>query len=202
MILDAVLEMLRRDPQTPLTMARAAEVVGASPMSLYRYFDDRDDLIVSATRHVMREAVSSVPDDAPWQERLRVWMMTVYKQAVAHPQLFQLAAFGESPAWLTCSASLAEILENAGFASDRQLGSAVYLIGTITLGQVMVGAASGGAMSMRRLREGIEHLTPEEAKRVNPLLRIFADMSRVGYDLVTEMTIQAVEALATETGRS
>src|SRR5271167_3505507 len=88
-ILDAVAEMLRGDPRAPLTMARAAEAAGASPMSLYRYFEDRDDLIVSVTRHVLRDTGDDSLDDVPWNDRVRGWMTTVYEQAVAHPQLFQ-----------------------------------------------------------------------------------------------------------------
>ena len=187
--------MLRRDPQAPLTMARAAEAVDASPMSLYRYFQDRDDLLVSVTRHVLRDAGSGVPDDAPWPERVRAWMTTVYAQAVAHPQLFHLAASGESPAWLTCSARLAAILESAGFLDDRQLASAIYLIGTVTLGQVMVTAASGEELSLPRLYGAVGHLTPEEAERVAPLLAHFVAVGAGGFELVVEFTIAALRSM-------
>jgi TetR/AcrR family tetracycline transcriptional repressor len=191
-ILDAVAEMLRGDPRAPLTMARAAEAVGASPMSLYRYFVDRDDLIVSVTRHVLRDAGGDSDDDLPWPDRVRAWMTTVYDQAVAHPQLFQMAASGESPAWLTCSARLAAILESAGFADDRGLASAVYLIGTTTLGQAMVAAATGSDMTMPRLYGAIGNLTADEAARVGPLIPQLAHIGRSGFGLVVEATIAAL----------
>jgi AcrR family transcriptional regulator len=190
-ILDAVAEMLRSDPRAPLTMARAAEAVGASPMSLYRYFVDRDELIVSVTRHVLRDAGGDSHDDLPWTDRVRAWMTTVYAQAVAHPQLFQMAASGESPAWLTCSARLAAILESAGFADDRGLASAVYLIGTTTLGQAMVAAATGSEMTMPRLYGAVGHLTSDEA-RVGPLIPELADIDRSGFGVVVEATIAAL----------
>jgi AcrR family transcriptional regulator len=188
-------EMLRSDPRAPLTMARAAEAVGASPMSLYRYFEDRDDLIVSVTRHVLRDAGDESLDDVPWTDRVRVWMTTVYEKAVAHPQLFQMAASGESPAWLTCSARLATILENAGLADDRRLASAVYLIGTTTLGQAMVAAASGSEMTAPRLYGAISHLTVDEAARVGTLIPQLADIGTTGFGLVVEATIVALTSL-------
>jgi AcrR family transcriptional regulator len=191
-ILDAVAAMLRGDPKAPLTMARAAEAVRASPMSLYRYFEDRDDLIVSVTRHVLRDAGDDSSDDAPWTDRVRAWMTTVYERAVAHPQLFQMAASGESLAWLTCSARLATILESAGWADDRRLASAVYLIGRTTLGQAMVAVASGSEMTMSRLHGAMGHLTADEAERVGSLLPQLARIDRSGFRLVVEATIAAM----------
>jgi AcrR family transcriptional regulator len=194
-ILDAVAETLRSDPKAPLTMARAAEAVGASPMSLYRYFEGRDDLIVSVTRHVLRDSGDNSPGDVPWTDRVRTWMTTVYEQAVAHPQLFQMALSGESPAWLTCSARLATILESAGLADDRQLASAVYLIASTTLGQAMVAAASGPEVTIQQLYGAISHLTADEAARVGPLIPLLADIGGSGFGLVVDATIAALTSM-------
>jgi AcrR family transcriptional regulator len=201
MILDAVAEMLRRDPKAPLTMARAAESVGASPMSLYRYFGDRDSLLVAVTRHVMREADSDAPLGAAWQERLRAWMHAVYGRAVSHPQLFEVAASGESLAWLTCSAQLAAIFEDASFVDDGDLASAIYLVGTVTLGQAMVAAASGEDMSLPRLHATVGLLTPEEAERVGPLLPHFVALGTSGFDVVVEWTVVAVSDMVRDRSR-
>lgn len=201
MILESVAAMLRNDPRAPLTMARAAEAVNASPMSLYRYFGDREDLVVCVTRHVLRDSDTGIPADAPWTDRLRSWMTTVYERGVAHPQLFELAASGESPAWLTCSARLVEILETAGFADDERLAAAVYLIGTITLGQAMVAAASGEEMSPPRLYAEIGHLTADEAQRVSRLIPHLANIGSGGFELIVEWTVNAVTGLASERAR-
>jgi AcrR family transcriptional regulator len=176
-------------------MARAAEAAGASPMSLYRYFEDRDDLIVSVTRHVLRDTGDDSLDDVPWTDRVRAWMTAVYEQAVAHPQLFQMAASGESPAWLTCSARLATILEGAGLADNRRLASAVYLIGSTTLGQAMVAAASGSEMTMPRLYGAISNLTADEAAQVGALIPHLADIGGSGFGLVVEATIAALTSM-------
>src|SRR5207237_5012017 len=108
-IVAAVAELLRSDPEAPLTMARAAEAVGASAMSLYRHFADRDDLVVELTRHVLSEADVNVAGDAAWQERLRAWMLAGYDQVVAHPPLCEGPPAGEPPAWLQHSARVASV---------------------------------------------------------------------------------------------
>jgi AcrR family transcriptional regulator len=193
--------MLQSEPNAPLTMARAAESVGASPMSLYRYFGDRDSLLVAVTRHVMKDADSEAPEGAPWQEHLHAWMHAVYQRAVSHPQLFEVAASGESPAWLTCSAQLAAILETAGFVNDADLAAAIYLVGTVTLGQAMVAAASGQDMSLPRLHTAVGLLTSDEAERVGPLLPHFAALSTGGFDVVVEWTVLVLSEMVGEQPR-
>jgi len=189
----AVAEMLRSDPEAPLTMARAAEAVGASAMSLYRHFTDRDDLVVELTRHVLSEADVNVAGDAAWQERLRTWMLAVYDQVVAHPQLGEGQACGESPAWLPHSARLASILASAGFGDDRQLAEAVYLVATTTLGQAMVAAHLGREMALPQLYAGMSYLRPEEAESAAALLPHFVAISKDGFALVADFTVEALQ---------
>lgn len=189
--------MLRRDQGAPLTMARAAEVVDASPMSLYRYFADRDDLAMAVTNYVLREARISAPADAPWQDRVRAWMTTVYDQAVRYPQLFHLAASGESLAWLSESAHLATILETAGFRDDRALAEAVFWVGTATLGQAMVAAAMGEEMTTPRLYTALGHLTTAEAGQVARLVPHFAAMALTSFTHAADLTITALETRLT-----
>jgi AcrR family transcriptional regulator len=195
-IVAAVTEMLRNDPEAPLTMARAAEAVDASAMSLYRYFADRDDLVVELTRHVLSEADVGVAADAPWQDRLRTWMTAVYEQVVAHPQLFEGTAFGASPAWLPHSARLAAILAAGGFTDERQQAEAVYLVATTTLGQAMVAAKLGREMALPQLYAGMSYLTPEEAESAAALLPHFVAISKDGFAFVVDVTITALAARA------
>src|SRR5947209_3806094 len=95
-IVEAVADMLLADPTAPLTVARAAETVGAKPMSLYRHFADRDDLVSAVTAHVFAGTRPDHLPDQPWQEQVRIWMTAVYRRAQEVPQLVQLSATGES----------------------------------------------------------------------------------------------------------
>src|SRR5207302_5590758 len=74
-IVEAVAAMLLADPATPLTIARAAEAVGAKPMSLYRHFADRDDLVAAVTQRLFAETRVRLSDDASWQEEVAGWML-------------------------------------------------------------------------------------------------------------------------------
>src|SRR3954471_4485674 len=132
-IVEAVAEMLLADPTAPLTVARAAEAVGAKPMSLYRHFTDRDDLVAAVTAHVFAGTRPDRPPDQPWQEQVRRWMTSVYRRALEVPQLVQLAATGESAEWLMDSSYLARVFESAGVDHDARVAQAVYAVATTTM---------------------------------------------------------------------
>jgi AcrR family transcriptional regulator len=184
--------MLQRDPVTPLTMARAAEAAEATPMSLYRHFTDKDDLVQAVTRHVMRDAEAAVPAEGSWQDRVAGWMSAVYDRATRHPQLFVLTASGESLAWLPHAAHLATILESAGFA-DEGLAEAVFWIGSTTLGQAMLGAATAKEMTLPRLYGALGQLADEvDAGRMAKLVPHFAGPAGVRFELIIDLSIAAL----------
>ena len=120
-------------------------------------------------------------------------MTTVYNQAVKYPQLFHLAASGESLAWLSDSAHLATILETAGFSDDRSLAEAVFWVGTATLGQAMVAAAMGEEMTPPRLYGALGQLTAPEAGQVARLVPHFVAMAATSFTHAADLTITALE---------
>jgi TetR/AcrR family transcriptional regulator, tetracycline repressor protein len=188
-----VAQMLIDDPTAPLTIARAAEAIGAAPMSLYRHFADREDLLVSVAHHVFIGARPPVAPDTPWQEQLRTWMTTVYHQATLVPQLVQLVASGESPAWLADSAYLASVLERAGLHDDRRLAEAVHWVATATLGHAMLHAARPAELPVNRLDRALAELPRDDAERVGRILPHLAAMQPHDFDNVVEWTIAGLE---------
>jgi TetR/AcrR family tetracycline transcriptional repressor len=188
-----VAEMLLAEPHEPITIARAAEVIGAAPMSLYRHFADREDLVVSVAHHLLAGARPPFDEARPWQAQLRMWMTTVHDQATRVPQLLQFAAIGPSPAWLTDSAYLAALLEHAGFDDDEKLAEAVYWVATTTMGQAMFHAASPAESPHPRLRENLEDLPAADAARVARVLPHLAAMHRREFDRVVDWTIAGLE---------
>jgi len=179
-------------------MARVADALEASPMSLYRYFGDRDELAMAVTRHVLRSARRPLPPDVSWQDRVRAWMTAVYDQAIKHPQLFQSTASGESLAWLSEAAYLAGILETAGFRDDRVLAEAVLWVGTATLGQAMVAAGMGEEVTTPRLYTALGRLSQEEARQVARLVPHFAAMGGTSFTHAADLTIAALATRLTD----
>ena|SRR5438067_6996428 len=194
-IVEAVTEMLLADPSAPLTVARAAEAVGAKPMSLYRHFSDRDDLVAAVARNFFSSARPAVGDGASWQTEVRAWMTAMYGQARRVPQIVQLLATGESAEWLDDSAHLAGIFERSGVGDDRVVAQAVYLVATATMGHAMIHAAGRDHLRRDRLRAALARLDGDDAARMARLIPHLEGVSEKGFELVVEQTIAGLEKL-------
>ena len=192
-IVVAVAEMLLADPAAPLTIARAADAVGAAPMSLYRHVRDRQDLVDAVTQHLFSSARPRPTPGTPWQEDLASWMRGTYALAMRVPQLVRMIASGESAAWLHDSAQLADVLRRAGITDDAALGDAVYWVATTTMGQAMIHAAATGEPAAEALQRALDELDEEEALRVERLLPAFASRADA-FDRVVDRTIRSIEA--------
>jgi AcrR family transcriptional regulator len=192
-IVAAVADMLEADPSAPLTIARAAEAVGAKPMSLYRHFDDRDDLIAAVARHLFADIRPRVAGGAAWQVEVRAWMKAIYRQARRVPQIVQLLASGESSEWLGDSAYLAGVFERAGFHDDRVLAEAVYWVATATMGHAMIDAAGRGQFPTDRLRARLDSLDEDDAALNARLIPHIEKLHTHGFELVIDLTVAGLE---------
>ena len=193
-IVVAVAEMLAADPETPLTIAGAAEAVGAAPMSLYRHFADRDDLVAAVAQHVFADARAPVEPSTPWQEQVRMWMSSVYDKARAVPQLMRLMAAGESREWMAHAAYIAGALERAGVDDDRVLAEGVFWVATTTMSHAMIGAGRWEpAADLERI--GHEHLEAEAEHIVARLVPHLEAMQFDAFDRVITWTIAGLERM-------
>jgi AcrR family transcriptional regulator len=200
-IVAAVADMLVADPSTPLTIARAAEAVGAKPMSLYRHFSDRDDLIAAVAQHLFAGIRPRIARGAGWQAEVRAWMTAIYRQARKVPQIVQLLASGESAEWLGDSAYLARVFERAGFHDDRLLAEAVYWVATATMGHAMIDAAGSGQFQTERLRARLDHLDEDDAALNARLIPELEKLHAHAFELVIDLTIAGLEKLLAPYGR-
>jgi AcrR family transcriptional regulator len=194
-IVRTVARRLAEEPAAPLTMARAAEAVGASPMALYRHFRDRDDLVTALVQHVLGDAGrGAARASQPWPARVAAWMHAVYARALEYPQLFQAAAAADSVAWLPSATLLAAILEDAGLGDERARAEAVYWISTTTLGHALVAANLGTELAPPVLHDGLSALDPDTAARAGALIPHLAAISGDGFTIVVDRTVAALTA--------
>ena len=193
LIVDATAELMRDEPQVPLTMARVAHAVGASPMSLYRHFKDRDDLLIAVTRRVLASHTARLPRNATWEHELGAWMRAMHEQARTYPQLMQLSLTGDAPVWLGDAAALIKVLERAGVRADR-MAAALYWVATTTLGHCLVAAAAPGPQPKGRLYAALADLPDQEAVRLAPTLSELPSTPLEAFELVIEaMTTSLVQ---------
>lgn len=191
----AATALLREEREQQLTMARVAERVGVSPMALYRYFKDRDELVDEVVGHLLTERNAAIPQDGPWQDQLRAWVLGGLEYLVPCAEVVQLVLAGGTSRWLHDAATLARILELAGYADD-QLAELQVWIALSVGGYVMAEAARRKGPNMAETYAGLAHLSPDDARRLVALIpridRVFDRM----HERFTDRLIQTVEAEA------
>ncbi|MGW3108892.1 TetR/AcrR family transcriptional regulator [Streptomyces sp. NPDC001100] len=199
-IVAGAVEVLLAEPAVSLTIKRVADVVGAAPMALYRYFPDRDALLQAAADHVL-EAMRRAPvADGPWPDRLRAWMRAGLANLRPYPQLMPYMTTTRHPAWIPGLTRLREILTPAGL-SDEDLALAVALISSTMLGHVVYEGYRRSDEEMTALLDDVPDSDRDPATdSLRPLLAGLPAAHARLYDTILDQTVTTVERLAT-TGR-
>ena len=183
------------EPDESLTMARVAHAVGLTPMALYRHFKDRDELMDAVVGRILMERNAAIPRDGPWQDQLRAWVLGGLDYLVPCAQIVQVVFAGGSSRWLHDAATLARILEQAGFADDDLAEMQVWIALSVG-GYVMAEASRRKGPNRSETYAALAHLSPDDADRMARLIpkieRAFEHM----HERFADRLIQTVEAAA------
>lgn len=194
MIVEATAKLMRSDPQTPVTMARVAEFVDATPMAIYRYVSDREDLLGAVRDHVLGQLSHDIPPDAGWQEQLRAWMTSLYEHLVQYPECATRLKAGDAlvGSWMHSTAILVEILQSAGL-SGLELVESVHWITFSTMGRVVLDIGASGPSGPGGFKAGLEQASPEDVKVLRALNRHVDRVWRNGFSYMIDRTIEGLE---------
>jgi AcrR family transcriptional regulator len=192
-IVDAAVVLLRAEPGEPLTMARVANAVGLTPMALYRHFKDRDELMEEVVRRVLQERNAAVVRDGSWQDQLRSWVRSGLEYLTPCAQVLQDVYAGGSSRWLLGAATLARILEQAGFAGDDLAAIQLWVAMSVD-GYVLVSASRPRGLDLSQAYAALAHLPPEDADRMAHLIpRLEGAVGRLD-EQFTDHLVETVEA--------
>jgi TetR/AcrR family transcriptional regulator, tetracycline repressor protein len=194
-IVDAAVALVLAEPDEPLTMSRVANAVGLTPMALYRHFKDRDELMDAVVGRILMERNAAIPREGPWQDQLRAWVLGGLEYLVPCAQIVQVVFAGGSSRWLHDAATLARILEQAGFVDDELADMQVWIALSVG-GYVMAEASRRKGPNVSETYAALAHLAPEDADRMARLIpkieRAFDQM----HERFADRLIQTVEAAA------
>ncbi len=194
-IVDAAVALVLAEPDESLTMARVAQAVGLTPMALYRHFKDRDELMDAVVGRILMERNAAIPREGPWQDQLRAWVLGGLEYLVPCAQVVQVVFSGGSSRWLHDAATLARILDQAGFDDDDLADMQVWIALSVG-GYVMAEASRRKGPNMSETYAALAHLAPDDADRMARLIpkieRAFDQM----HERFADRLIQTVEAAA------
>lgn len=92
-ITEAALRVCDRDGIEALTFERLGRELGAHPTAIYRYFRDKDELLLALTDELHADAVATgLPVSGDWAADLRFIACRIHSAFMAHPQVGQLVA--------------------------------------------------------------------------------------------------------------
>lgn len=135
-IAEAALRVLDEDGTDALSMRSTAARLGMSPMALYRYVDDREDLERLVTELVLASVDLEVPT-RPWREQATFLLERIREAIASHPSAIPilLAHRHAAPSSLHWIEAMLSVLRSAGLRDESlviaQRTLVAYLVGAI-----------------------------------------------------------------------
>lgn len=87
LILDAAQEIIDADGESALTFRRLGAQLGADPTAAYRYFRNKDDLLLTLGDRLLGEAMDQLTPGQSWRDDLSQLAHHLRNALVSHPRL-------------------------------------------------------------------------------------------------------------------
>ncbi|MFE0653257.1 TetR/AcrR family transcriptional regulator [Streptomyces sp. NPDC059534] len=181
----AALAVIDRDGLAALSMRTVAKELGMSPMGLYRYVSDREELEGLVVDRVLGSVDATPPSpDTPWRERIETMVGRLRDAVARHPEAvpLTLAHRHHAAGGLRWSETVLGILAEAGI-DGRQRVVALralhgYVTGAIQLEHLGPLAGEGTAMIAALPEDRFPHLaeTARTAGEVGPDQEFFGGL--------------------------
>jgi AcrR family transcriptional regulator len=95
-IVRAALKLIDQDGLDGFSMRKLGAQLGIDPMTVYRRFEDQEDLFDAVAAEMFRGVeIGQLPWDAPWTELLLAYGAALYDALLAHPNALPL--YGTRP---------------------------------------------------------------------------------------------------------
>ncbi len=158
-VVAAALEIADRDGLAGVTMARVAEALGGSPMSLYRHLHDKQELLDAVADLALSEVPAIAQDGRSWRARLEEFLLESRRGALRHPALVEIVLENSSsgPRAAAVGLDMIALLHEAGFDEDSSIR------GFMALRNHIIGAM---AWEVSRFRGGSEEFAHQSGRHV------------------------------------
>lgn len=160
-------EILERDGREALNLRMLGRELGVTPMALYRYFGDKDELLDAVVAAVLEPVVAADDPDAPWADRLEATARALHRALQAAPAVAEVAAIRRpGPALDPLRGHLFAITAGAGL-DERVAADVLRAVTSYVFGFTLV-TRSGGrdqaafAFGLELLMTSVRTLAPGE----------------------------------------
>lgn len=150
-IVSEAIRLAEDNPEADISMRSLAQRLGVSAKALYRYVENKDELLDLAARVILeRQSIPSL--DAPWSERLveitkLVMAQSLRYPALAQPLLLRNLESRDAPHAIKIMSAIKSCFIDAGL-SPKEVDDVFYLYVSLVQGQLtMARAISQGLLS-------------------------------------------------------
>jgi AcrR family transcriptional regulator len=158
-ILDAALALVARDGLEGLSMRRLAQDLDVWPMSLYRYFRDKDEL-VAALADAAAEDIAPPATVGPWREQMHELLGQARAIFARHPGGLRPQDHGPAAARVR-DAGLA-ILQRAGFGDDEAQRAWQALLAYTAGAAAFNSSTADYEYGLARILDGLQSRLPDD----------------------------------------
>lgn len=115
-ILSFATDMLRRDQGAEFSLSGLARAMGMTPMAMYSYFDDKNDLQQALAERLLANIPCDLSACDTWQEKICLWANSLRSYLLENPYVISHMGWRGHIAggWLRYLALLTRVLEEAG----------------------------------------------------------------------------------------
>jgi AcrR family transcriptional regulator len=202
-VLDAALAVIDRQGLHDFTIRALADALGAAPMSLYSYFDSKNELLDLAFARLL-ESLVPAPRHAGWQAEFEALCRHMRTTLLEHPHWLGLLARPAAPrSTLVVYDRLLGLMTSDGFEAETAMFAFSSAL-TMVLGSVLAERMMGGPPPVPRQRLELVKgmLAGGDAARYPRLAQVSPHFDRWSFDDVFEVELRALlvglENLATK----
>jgi TetR/AcrR family transcriptional regulator, tetracycline repressor protein len=116
-IVDAAMQITRRDGLSGLTMRSLAEALGVAPSALYRHIDGRDALVAMVGDAVLNQIELPDHGSGTWEERLKAFSANIHRVLSCYPGLVPVLLGDPTTASLRIVGYAVDVLREAGLSA-------------------------------------------------------------------------------------
>ena len=109
-------------------MSGLARSMGFTPMALYSYFKDKDDLRQALAERLLSDIECDLSGACSWQDKLRAWAESLRRYFLRRPYAIRYTGWRGhvSGGWLHQVAVLIQVLADAGFSGKKLVRAAKW----------------------------------------------------------------------------
>lgn len=127
-ILDHAVAWLESDNDAEISLSGLARRMGYTPMALYSYFRDKDDLWQALAERLLSDMECDLGGARSWQARVRAWAESLRRHFLKRPYAIRYTGWRGhvSGGWLRQVAVLVKVLADAGFSGEKLVRAAKW----------------------------------------------------------------------------